>query len=162
MDNTQLMKFTYNTAPHSTTVARVYLNSKGLLNPLRKSKPQDTLSGFWTFINFLHRLLRKFSNTHKKTPHAYSFLPNIHNFLPNTHSFLPNTTSSSPTAPNPNPLKCWVLSPAPFNPFTFTQELLLWIPSTHFLVLLSVLFCFCLPLKPLPPLTPTTLIKRFM
>ncbi len=124
MDNTQLMKFTYNTAQHST-VARVYLNSKSLLNP--KSKPQATLSGFWTFINFLHRLLSKFSNTHKKTPHAYSFLPNIHNFLPNTHnflpnihnflpnthsflpnthSFLPNTTSSSPTAPNPNPLKC--------------------------------------------------------
>ncbi len=129
MDNTQLMKFTYNTAHHST-VARVYLNSKSLLNP--KSKPQATLSGFWTFINFLHRLLSKFSNTHKKTPHAYSFLPNIHNFLPNIHNFLPNTTkpspppapkssstkptkdntatssptSSSPTAPNPNPLKC--------------------------------------------------------
>ncbi len=58
----------------------------------RKSKPQATLSGFWTFINFLHRLLNKFSNTHKKTPHIHSFLPNIHNFLPNTHSFLPNTT----------------------------------------------------------------------
>ncbi len=70
MDNTQLMKFTYNTAHHST-VARVYLNSKSLLNP--KSKPQATLSGFWTFINFLHRLLSKFSNTHKKTPHAYIF-----------------------------------------------------------------------------------------
>ncbi len=58
----------------------------------RKSKPQATLSGFWTFINFLHRLLNKFSNTHKKTPHIHSFLPNIHNFLPNTHSFLLNTT----------------------------------------------------------------------
>ncbi len=58
----------------------------------RKSKPQATLSGFWTFINFLHRLLNKFSNTHKKTPHIHSFLPNIHNFLPNTHNFLPNTT----------------------------------------------------------------------
>ncbi len=58
----------------------------------RKSKPQATLSGFWTFINFLHRLLNKFSNTHKKTPHIHSFLPNIHNFLPDTHNFLPNTT----------------------------------------------------------------------
>ncbi len=125
MDNTQLMKFTYNTynTAHHSTVARVYLNSKSLLNP--KSKPQATLSGFWTFINFLHRLLSKFSNTHKKTPHAYSFLPNIHNFLPNTTKPSPppapkssstkptkdNTatsspTSSSPTAPNPNPLKC--------------------------------------------------------
>ncbi len=58
----------------------------------RKSKPQATLSGFWTFINFLHRLLNKFSNTHKKTPHIHSFLPNIHNFLPDTHNFLLNTT----------------------------------------------------------------------
>ncbi len=57
----------------------------------RKSKPQATLSGFWTFINFLHRLLNKFSNTHKKTPHIHSFLPNIHNFLPNTTEFLFDT-----------------------------------------------------------------------
>ncbi len=62
----------------------------------RKSKPQATLSGFWTFINFLHRLLNKFSNTHKKTPHIHSFLPNIHNFLPDTHNFLPNTHNFLP------------------------------------------------------------------